>query len=146
MSVYVWLPVCKTIFISVFIVQIYFIQKRLSQNRLFWFILEPVISIIANSEATVTVVRGWNHIKAETVPDYRKTPKNSDTRKNYCNYPKIGLWGNASKWCRQNCKQCRPWSDCSCRSCLIWVYTVCSDLSVQKFRNITIELDFCSSY
>ena len=32
----------------------------------------------------------------------------------------------------------RPWSDCSSRSKLIWVYTVCSDLSVQKFRNITL--------
>ena len=32
-----------------------------------------------------------------------------------------------SKRCRWNVKQCRPWSDW--RSSLIWVYTVCQDLS-----------------
>ena len=31
--------------------------------------------------------------------------------------------------------QYRPWSDC----CLIWVYTVCPDLSVQKLRNFTVK-------
>ena len=34
---------------------------------------------------------------------------------------------NRSGW---NSKQCRPRSDCSMRSSLIWVCTVCSDLSV----------------
>ena len=43
-------------------------------------------------------------------------------------------WSNASKRCRGNCKQCRPWSDCS----LIWVCTVCPDLSVRKLRKITV--------
>ena len=33
-----------------------------------------------------------------------------------------------SKRCRRNGKQCRPWSDCSSRSSLIWVCTVCPDL------------------
>ena len=31
-------------------------------------------------------------------------------------------------------KQCRPWSDCSFKCCLICVYTVCSCLSVPKLR------------
>ena len=49
---------------------------------------------------------------------------------------------------RCNGKQCRPWSDCSCKSSPIWVYTVWSspvwvysvypDLSVWKLRIITV--------
>ena len=47
---------------------------------------------------------------------------------------------NASKRCRRNGKQCRPRSaNCSSRSSLIRIYTVCSDLSVRKFRNITVD-------
>ena len=46
------------------------------------------------------------------------------------------------KRCSQNCKQCRPWSDCSSRSCLIWVCTVCPDLSVRKLRNITVTYPY----
>ena len=34
--------------------------------------------------------------------------------------------------------QTAPWSDCSPWSSLIWVYTVCPDLSVRKLRNITV--------
>ena len=34
--------------------------------------------------------------------------------------------------------QTAPRSDCSSRSSLIWVYTVCLDLSVRKLRNITV--------
>ena len=37
-------------------------------------------------------------------------------------------------------KQCRPWSDCSSMSGLIWVYTVCSGLSIRKLKNITLHL------
>ena len=44
-----------------------------------------------------------------------------------------------AKWCRLNGKQCRPWSDCFSRSSLIWVYTVCPGLSVQKLRIITVK-------
>ena len=46
---------------------------------------------------------------------------------------------NESKWCRWNSKQCRPWSDCSSRSSLIWVCTVCLDISVWKLRIITLH-------
>ena len=46
---------------------------------------------------------------------------------------------NVSKRCRGNCKHCRPWSDCSSRSSLIWVCTVCPDLSVWKLRIITVH-------
>ena len=45
---------------------------------------------------------------------------------------------NAPKRCSQYCKQCRPWSDCFLRSSLIWVCTVCPDLSVRKLRIITV--------
>ena len=34
------------------------------------------------------------------------------------------------KRCKWNGKQCRPWSDCSKRSSLVLVYTVCPDLSI----------------
>ena len=43
---------------------------------------------------------------------------------------------NVSKRCGRNGKQCRPRSDCS----LIWVYSVCPDLSVRKLRTITVIL------
>ena len=56
------------------------------------------------------------------------------------------------KRCRQNNKQRRPWSDCSMRSSLIWVCTVCSDLSVPIFKIITVvynwptwQLSMCRS-
>ena len=45
-----------------------------------------------------------------------------------------------SKSCRWNGRQCRPWSDCSSRSSLIWVCTVCQDLSVWKLRTITVHM------
>ena len=45
-------------------------------------------------------------------------------------------YSNASKRCRGNCKQCRPWSDS--RSSLIWVCTYCPDLSVRKLGKITV--------
>ena len=50
----------------------------------------------------------------------------------------VGTQPNASKRCRGNCKQCRPWSDCSSRGSLIWVCTVCPGLSVWKRRKITV--------
>ena len=45
---------------------------------------------------------------------------------------------NVSKRCRRNSKQCRPLSDCSLRISLIWVYTVCPDLSVRKLWFIMV--------
>ena len=74
---------------------------------------------------------------------YRKFPKYSDTQKICCKHPKsLTRWrflkSNSSKRCRGNCKQCRPWSDCSSRSSLIWVCIVCPNLSVRKFRIITV--------
>ena len=67
-----------------------------------------------------------------------------------CNHPKswtrwlflrVIIMSNASKRCRGNCIQCRPWSNCSYRSSLIWVCTVCPDLSVRKLRIITVCFD-----
>ena len=56
-----------------------------------------------------------------------------------CNHRKLRTmrflpYRNVSKRCSRHGKQCGPWADCS----LIWVYTVCQDLFVQKFRSITI--------
>ena len=83
------------------------------------------------------------HLSSGFWREYRKNPKNLDTRKICCNFPKIlTMWlyplSNGSKRCRWNSKQCRLWSDCSSRSSLIWVYTVCPDLSVRKLRIITV--------
>ena len=77
---------------------------------------------------------------------YRKFPKYSDTQKICCNHSKIWtVWlyhRVMSKRCSLKGKQCRPRSDCSSsRSSLIWVCTVCSDLSVRKLRIITIISD-----
>ena len=74
---------------------------------------------------------------------YRKIPKNSNTGKFAVIVLKFEQSGFTVQYCVKRCwrngKQCRPWSDCSSRSCLIWVYTVCSDLSVRKLRNITVH-------
>ena len=75
---------------------------------------------------------------------YRKNPKISDTRKFAVIILKVEQGGftlrvNVSKGCRGNCKQCRPWSDCSSRSSLIWVCTVCPGLSVWKLKIITVN-------
>ena len=56
------------------------------------------------------------------------------------------LLSHASKRCRRNCKQCRPWWDCSSRNSLIWVSTVCPDLSVQKLRIIMVSIDLVFNF
>ena len=86
------------------------------------------------------------HLQQALKISYRKFLKYLDTPKNCWNHPKSWI-----KWRflrvmhpkdnRGNCKQGRPWSDCSSGSSLIWVYTVFPDLSVRKLRKITV-LDF----
>ena len=81
---------------------------------------------------------------------YRKFPKYSDAQKICCNHSKIWtMWlyhrvmspndadGMANS---ADTDQTAPrhWSDCSSRSSLIWVCTVCPDLPVRKHRNITV--------
>ena len=39
---------------------------------------------------------------------------------------------------RQNGEKCRPWPDCSFRSSVFMVYTVCTNLSGWKLRIITV--------
>ena len=79
---------------------------------------------------------------------YRKTRKNLDIWKNCCNYPKTGtiilLQSNGFKRCRLVSKQSRPWSDSS-RSSLIWVYTVCLDLSVENLWSLWCPNRNCNS-
>ena len=84
----------------------------------------------------------------EQIWSYHKTPKNSDTPKNYCNSPKIWLiWIVHRVMCLNDADgmansvdpdQTAPWH--SSRSSLIWVYTVYSDLSVHTYRNITVAV------
>ena len=63
---------------------------------------------------------------------YRKVPKFSDARKLCCNLPKIqGKRPNLVYF--------------SCRSSLIWVCTVCPDLSVRKLRVITVYTESMDS-
>ena len=74
---------------------------------------------------------------------YRKNPKNSDTYKICCNHPKIWTkWiyyrvmspKNADGFANSvDLDQTAPLSS------LIWVLTVCPDLSVQKLRIITVS-------
>ena len=75
---------------------------------------------------------------------YLKIPKSLDTRRICCNHPKI--FTRYRKRCRQNGKQCRPWSDLFSRSSLIWGYTVCPDLSVPKLRTIMVLLEGKTSF
>ena len=76
---------------------------------------------------------------------YRKIPKYLDTQK-MAEYPKNWtMWIYHRVLCpnnRQNGKPCRPWSDCSSRSSLIWVYTVYLDLSVGKLMTIAEPTNF----
>ena len=85
----------------------------------------------------------WQSSTSKTV--YRKNSKNWDTLNYYRDCPTNGIVGFlqcniAFKRCKQNNKQSRHWSDCSLRSSLIWVCTVCSDLSVPIFQIITVHL------
>ena len=92
-----------------------------------------------------------SYVSPHCTVNYRKTPKNWDTRKNCCSHPKI--W---TKWlyCRimhpkstdGMANSVDPWSDCSSRGSLIWVYTVCSNLSVWKLRNIAVSIAKMSSF
>ena len=92
---------------------------------------------------------------------YRKFPKYSDTQKNCCYHSKIWtMWlyhrvtspndadgmangtdpdQTAPLGAVWSGKQCKPWSDCSSRNCLIWLCTVCPGLSVRKLRIITVQ-------
>ena len=72
-------------------------------------------------------------------PSNNKNPKYLDTHKKFAvitlkfEHGWFTIEYNASKRCRENCKQSRLWLDC-----LIWVYTVCPDLSFQKLRIIMV--------
>ena len=79
---------------------------------------------------------------------YRKVPKFRDTRILYYYHPKIQIKGPNLQYLVQkmpiHSKQWRPWSDCSSRSSLIGVCTVCPSMSVQKFR-IFMVFNFLST-
>ena len=87
----------------------------------------------------------------------RKVPKFSDTRNLCCNLPKIqtkrqNLRVSGQKDANRKANSEDPDHtaplDCSSRSSLIWVCTVCPDLYVQKLRIITVPVhnhttEFC---
>ena len=82
--------------------------------------------------------RSWYQLSEKQRQKYRKIPKYTDTQKIAVINLKFEQCGCTveSIICRQNGKQYRPWSDCSFRSSLIWVYTVCPGLYVWKLRVI----------
>ena len=69
---------------------------------------------------------------------YRKNPKKSDTPKIYCHNPNIWLLWIFHREMRPNDADGIANSVDPGQTALIWVYTVCSDLSVRKFRNIKV--------
>ena len=75
---------------------------------------------------------------------YRKNPKNWDTQKSCCNHPKI--WTTWLFWRVMHPKDTAGIANSvdpdqtAPRSSLIWVCTVCPDLSVWKLRIITVVL------
>ena len=79
---------------------------------------------------------------------YRKTPKYSDTRKIYCNNPKIWLiWIFHWKMCPNDADGMANSVDPDQTTTLgaVWFEsTVCSDPSVRKFKNITVHYASCS--
>ena len=59
------------------------------------------------------------------------------TMKNSSNL-KLENCGLTIAWCRRNREQCRPWSECSFWSSLIWVGIVCLVLSVPVLRTFAV--------
>ena len=98
----------------------------------------------------ITAILGCLNYSDFYIGKYLKTPKNSDVRKICCNYPKI--W---TRWLYlrvQNDIQTMQleWQTVwILRSSLIWVYSVCPNLSVWKFTNITViwfKILHCPNY
>ena len=72
---------------------------------------------------------------------YRKTPKIQTPEKNCCNYSKIGtVWFYYRLMGPIEADEIANSEDPD-QTALIWVYTVCPDLSVRKRRSITVCLD-----
>ena len=88
----------------------------------------------------VSVVSPWATLKepwGQAVSTVKK-PKNSDTRKICCNYPKRWtVWFYDRVMRPKDADRIANSVDPE-RSSLIWVYTVCLDLPVQKLRIITV--------
>ena len=51
---------------------------------------------------------------------------------------KIQTFRQTKLWCRRSGRGCRAWSECSSRSRLIWVYTVCTHLCVRRLRVVVV--------
>ena len=72
---------------------------------------------------------------------YRKSPKFSDTKNFCCKQPKIQTKRpNLRLFCQNGAKGIANIEDPD----LIWVCTVCPDLSVQKLRVITVHV-YCTN-
>ena len=99
--------------------------------------------VVAQIQIRSSSTKSQQYVWISIFHKYHKTPKNSEPEKFAVVTLKLNKealpWSNVSKRCRGNCKQCRPWSHCSSRSSLIWVCTVCPDLSVRKLRIILVK-------
>ena len=83
--------------------------------------------------------QGMQHL--HVIKEYHKFPKYSDTQKLLCNHSKIWTMWHYHRVMSPNHTDGMANSvdpDQTARSSLIWVCTVCPDLSVWKLRNITV--------
>ena len=80
--------------------------------------------------------------------EYRKNPKNLDTRKICCNYPKSWtVWFHDRVICSKDADGMANSVDPDQTAPLVWVYTVCLDLPVHKLRIITVCMELhCRGY
>ena len=115
-----------------------------------------MLSWVEHEKCFITWAPGqypWDITSTAWSQYYRKVLKFSDAKIFAVIYLKFRQRGKKRIW--QNEKQKRkwansgdpdqtarrPWSDCSSRSSLIWVCTVCQELSVQKLRVIRVLCD-----
>ena len=85
----------------------------------------------------------WIHVEFAHSKKYRKNPKISDIQKIFCNHPKSWTrWLFLRVMHPKDAAEIANSVDPDQTAPLIWVCTVCSDLSVQKLRNITVSSPF----
>ena len=98
-------------------------QKKTTKHKLLWIVTSVVFS-------TITV----NVLKFRKLHLILFGVMFAFLCRCFLKIPRLALW---------NGKQCRPWSDCSFRSSLIWVCSLCichfiSNFAVPNFRTFTV--------
>ena len=105
--------------------------------------LKDVLGKLGSGEEKLDMTRISNLIHRKVLDSLsavscRKCSKHSDTWNNCCNCPKSwAVWFYQSVTCQKDADEIANSVDPDQRSSLIWVYTVCPDLSVQILRIIT---------